>query len=238
MTTPPGPAQPAIPRNLAIRRLAAVTLMFATLAAALVLPSGRLDWWEAWLFLGVYYLVAVASMVEMLHRDPALAAERGRLRPEARRWDQIIVALNSLLTVGLYVVIGLDAGRYGWSHVPIAVRLFALLGLLPAFGLPTWASRTNTYLAGLVSIQEDRGHQAVTQGPYRFVRHPMYLGMIFYDLCVPLLLGSWWGLLVGAAMIVLVLVRTALEDRTLRAGLPGYKAYAERVRFRLIPGVW
>lgn len=238
MTAPPDSPKPPFPVRLAIRRFVLLTMIFAVLAAALILPSGRLDWWEAWLFMAVYYLIAMAGILDMLRSDPALAAERGRLRPETKHWDKVIVPLNSLLSLALFFVIGLDAGRFRLSNVPVALRLAALVGFVPAFGLPTWASKVNTYLGGLVSIQQDRGHQAVTQGPYRFVRHPMYLGMIFYDLCVPLLLGSWWGLGVSALMIALLVTRTSLEDRTLLAELPGYRDYAQRVRYRLVPGVW
>jgi len=109
---------------------------------------------------------------------------------------------------------------------------------VPAFSLPVLASRANAFLASTVRIQEERGHAVVSTGPYAFIRHPMYAGMILYDVCVPLLLGSWVGLAVSAVMILMVLVRTTLEDRTLQAELPGYREYAKGVRFRLLPGVW
>ncbi len=229
---------PPFPLRLAFQRGLQVSVMFAALSAALLLPAGRLNWREAWVFLGVYYLISLSSVLNMVRIDPDLSAERVRVRGESKGWDKAIISLQGVLTLALYAVIGLDAGRYGWSRVPTVLRLVALVGMVPAFGLPTWASKVNTYLAGTVSIQADRGHHAVTQGPYRWIRHPMYAGMLCYDICVPLLLGSWWGLLVGAAMIALVVTRTALEDRTLQAELPGYAEYANQVRFRLIPGVW
>jgi len=112
------------------------------------------------------------------------------------------------------------------------------LGFIPAFGLPLWASKVNAFLSSRVRIQADRGHAVVAAGPYRYIRHPMYLGMICYDVSLPLLLGSWWGLAVTVAMVVAVIVRTALEDRTLQRELPGYGEYARQVRYRLFPGVW
>lgn len=234
--------EPASPRpfpfRLALQRGLQATLLFLALGAALLLSAGRLDWWQAWLFLGAYYLISLTAVLNMIRTDPALSAERVRMRAESKGWDKAIVAVQGLLSLALYVVIGLDAGRFGWSSVPAWLRLLAILGMVPAFGLPAWASRVNTYLSGTVSIQADRGHHAVTHGPYRWIRHPMYAGMALYDICVPLLLGSWWGLLVGALMITLVIVRTALEDKTLQAELPGYADYARQVPFRLIPGVW
>lgn len=136
----------------------------------------------------------------------------------------------------MLVVIGLDAGHFGGSHVPWAVRLVALLGFVPAFGLPLLASSANTYLASTVRIQHERGPSVVSAGPYARIRHPMYVGMILFNLCLPPLLGSWYGLGVSALAIGPVILRTALEDRTLEAELPGYADYAERVRWRLVPG--
>jgi protein-S-isoprenylcysteine O-methyltransferase Ste14 len=136
----------------------------------------------------------------------------------------------------MLVVIGLDAGHFGGSHVPWAVRLVALLGFVPAFGLPLLASSANPYLASTVRIQHERGLSVVSAGPYARIRHPMYVGMILFNLCLPPLLGSWYGLGVSALAIGPVILRTALEDRTLEAELPGYADYAERVRWRLVPG--
>jgi len=104
--------------------------------------------------------------------------------------------------------------------------------------MPLWAMSANAYLSTMVRIQDDRGHQVVTTGPYRYVRHPMYVGTIFFGLCMPLFLGSWWTFVPCGLIVILFIIRTALEDRTLRDELPGYAEYAERVRYRLLPGVW
>jgi protein-S-isoprenylcysteine O-methyltransferase Ste14 len=208
------------------------------MGAVLFLSAGRLDWLDAWLFLTVYFLVAVAAQIWLMMTDPDLVEERWRWGANTKAWDKWIIFTNSALLFALLVVIGLDAGRFGWSHVPWLVRVAALLGFVPAFGLPLLASRANTYLASTVRIQEERGHTVVTAGPYAFIRHPMYAGMILYDVCVPLLLGSWVGLAISAVMITMAILRTALEDRTLQAELPGYREYASRVRFQLLPRVW
>jgi protein-S-isoprenylcysteine O-methyltransferase Ste14 len=231
-------ASPPSPIRLAVQRGLQVVILFAALSLALLLAAGRLDWWEAWAFLGAYFLISLTAVLSMVRTDPQLSAERAQIGEGSKGWDKAIIAAQSLLSLSLFVVIGLDAGRFGWSHVPPWLRIIAVLGMIPAFGLPAWASKVNTYLSGTVRIQSERGHRVVSQGPYRWIRHPMYAGMVVYDVCVPLLLGSWWGLVVGSVMIALVFIRTALEDRTLQAELPGYAEYAQRVRYRLLPGIW
>jgi len=224
--------------RLVLEQISQVTMVMLILAVALFAAAGRLDWLVGWVYWIVHYLIALLTALWMLRINPELSQERTRPGKNIKRWDQIIVTINLCLTLGLYVVIGLDAGRFGWSSIPLLIRLLALFGFIPAFGLPLAASQANAFLSSRVRIQADRGHQVVDQGPYHFVRHPMYLGTLFFNLCLPLLLGSWWGLVVGGAMNLLVFVRTTMEDRTLQAELPGYAEYAKRVRYRLIPGIW
>lgn len=212
--------------------------MFVVFGGILFVSAGRLDWWDAWAFLIVYFVIALVTALWMLRTNPELVRERDRPGRNAKSWDNLLVGLNLLLTLALFAVIGLDAGRQAPSEVPPGVRAVGLLGFVPAFGLPLWASKVNAYLSSRVRIQADRGHAVVAAGPYRYIRHPMYLGMICYDVSLPLLLGSWWGLAVTVAMAVVVIVRAALEDRTLQRELPGYGEYARQVRYRLFPGVW
>lgn len=224
-------------RSIAARALQ-TSAIFAVMGGVLFLSAGRLDWREAWVFLGIYFALSLGASLAMLRYDPGLSQERTRPGKNVKWWDQVLVGVNLLLTLSLFAVIGLDAGRFGWSKVPSWARILALLGFVPAFGLPVWASLVNTYMSSRVRIQEERGHQVVSSGPYAFVRHPMYAGMILYDICLPILLGSWWGLVVGGLMIVLVVIRTSLEDRTLQKELAGYAEFAARVPYRLAPGVW
>jgi len=219
-------------------QLLQVIVMFFIMGSILFVSAGRLDWWEAWVFLIIYFFIALVSAVWMLRTNSDLVQERNRPGQNVKPWDNLLVGINLLLTLALFVVIGLDAGRQGWSKVSLVVKIIGLLGFLPAFGLPLWASKTNAYLSSRVRIQQERGHAVVAVGPYRYVRHPMYVGMIFYDVSVPLLLGSWWGLAVSVTMIVMVIVRTALEDRTLQRELSGYREYSQQVRYRLLPRVW
>jgi protein-S-isoprenylcysteine O-methyltransferase Ste14 len=122
--------------------------------------------------------------------------------------------------------------------VLLAVEIVGWIGLLLAMGLVAWVAINNAYLSAVVRIQDDRGQQVVTTGPYRYVRHPMYAADLFFFWGIPLLLGSWWALVPSLLIVVVMIIRTALEDKTLQAELPGYKEYAEKVRYRLVPGVW
>jgi len=239
MNAPNTPASTAKPSGrLVAAQLLQTLAMFLVIGSVLFLAAGRLDWLAAWAFLSIYFLIALVTAIWMLRTNPELTQERARPGRNAKSWDNLLVGLSLLLTLALFAVIGLDAGRYGWSEVPLGVRALGLLGFIPAFGLPLWAARVNAYLSSRVRIQAERGHAVVAAGPYRYIRHPMYAGMICYDVSVPLVLGSWWGLAVGAALIALVILRTALEDRTLQRELPGYETYSRQVRYRLLPGVW
>lgn len=226
------------PWRLIVTQLLQVMVMFFVIGSILFVSAGRLDWWEAWVFLITYFCIALVTAMWMVRTNPNLVQERNQPGKNVKTWDNLLVGINLLLTLALFAVIGLDAGRQGWSEVSLVVRTIGLLGLIPAFGLPLWASRANTYLSSRVRIQQERGHEVIAVGPYRYVRHPMYVGMIFYDASVPLLLGSWCGLAVGAVMIGLVIVRTTLEDRTLQKELSGYHEYSQQVRYRLLPLVW
>lgn len=225
-------------QRLVARQVLQTVGMFLVLGGVLMGAAGRFDWWEAWAFLILYFFIALASALWMTQTKPELAQERARPGRNVKKWDNLLVGLNLLLTLAMYAVIGLDAGRYGLSKIPLWVRVVGISGFIPAFGLPLWASKVNAYLSSRIRIQNDRGHTVIAEGPYRYVRHPMYVGMIFYNIIVPLVLGSWWGLAVGGVMIAAVIVRAALEDRTLQRELPGYKEYSQRVRYRLFPGVW
>jgi protein-S-isoprenylcysteine O-methyltransferase Ste14 len=120
----------------------------------------------------------------------------------------------------------------------VAVQVLGLTGIILTGGLIFWAIRTNAYLGRMVRIQQDRGHRVVTGGPYRYVRHPMYVGIILLFPCMALFLGSWWAFVPAVLIGALMVIRTALEDDTLQAELTGYAEYAQRVRYRLVPGLW
>ncbi|MDH4272812.1 MAG: isoprenylcysteine carboxylmethyltransferase family protein [Candidatus Aminicenantes bacterium] len=226
---------PALKKGARILKAVAAVIL---LLALFFVPAGTLNWPEAWIFIVLYLAVICGLLLWMKKKNPGLLKERQRKKPEAKRWDKILVRVYSGLLTVMFIVIGLDAVRFRWSRVPMVLKAIGFLGLLPASAIMFWALRENAYLSDMVVIQEERGHKVCTTGPYRYVRHPYYLGVIFFFLLIPLALGSFYGLIPGLAVGLLFIVRTALEDRTLRKELPGYQDYARDVRHKLLPGIW
>jgi protein-S-isoprenylcysteine O-methyltransferase Ste14 len=212
--------------------------LFIILIALLFIPAGRLDWWEAWLFVLVYAIFIVVYLLRGLRKDPGQINERSQTGKNVKSWDKIILGIYTILLLVMFIVAGLDAGRYRWAPIPFFLEIFGWLGLVLAGSLIWWTASVNTFLSRQVRIQEERGHHAVTSGPYRFVRHPMYDGIILFVFCIPLILGSAWALIPAGAITVLFIIRTTLEDKTLREELTGYREYAEKVRYRLLPRIW
>jgi protein-S-isoprenylcysteine O-methyltransferase Ste14 len=211
----------------------------STLVQAVVLfgAAGRLGWVLGWAFIGVY---AIGGMTIAALMEPELITERARIKPDARTWDTMLMGFTKLLSLVLPLVAGLDM-RLGWTQQTVRPTTIHLVGLtLAALGqlLSSWAVIANKFFSDVIRIQIDRGHTVVSDGPYRFVRHPGYIGMILYSLATPVLLDSPWALIPGGLTVLLIIVRTAVEDRTLLAELDGYQDYAARVRYRLLPGVW
>jgi protein-S-isoprenylcysteine O-methyltransferase Ste14 len=212
--------------------------LFGSFLALFFVSAGTFNWPEAWLFLFLY-TVAVIGMVRWLKKhNPDLLKERMSRRKDAKTWDKVILFIYSLLVMMMLAVTGLDAVRYNWSHVPLFVKALGFFGFFPAYILVFWAMTQNRYLSEVVRIQEDRGHEVCTTGPYEYIRHPMYVGVIIFVLCLPLALGSYFALFFSIPIIFVFLIRTSLEDKILQKELPGYKEYAEEVRYKLIPGVW
>ena len=139
--------------------------------------------------------------------------------------------------LAILIVSGLDR-RFLWSHVPVWATVAGVVLLLPAFFIGMWAMMANPYFECTMRIQDDRGQQVITSGPYRLVRHPGYSALVLSTLTYPLILGSWWAFLPAGALAAVVVVRTALEDRMLRDEMPGYSEYAAKTRFRLVPFAW
>lgn len=214
-------------------------LSLVGMGVALFWSAGRLDWWPAWAALAVMGFWIAATAFIVLRTYPALLAERLDRRQGDKAWDAAIVALAGLVTLVRYILAGLDQ-RYGWTDgLPLGVRLAALAAcVLGNDVLFVWAAAANPFFSRITRIQSERGHVVVTGGPYRWLRHPAYAGTILYELAVPILLASRPALVVSGVSAILLILRTALEDRTLLAELVGYTDYARRVRYRLLPGIW
>ena len=205
---------------------------------ALFWPAGRLDWWQAWAVLAVMAAWIVATALVILRTNLDLLRERLGPRKGAKCWDTAIMSLLGLLQLARYILAGFDR-RYGWTgDFPAAAQIAALAAGALGYAVVVWATASNAYFSQIVRIQHERGQNVVSHGLYRSVRHPAYAGAILYELTVPVLLGSWWAMVPSALSALLLALRTALEDRTLQAELPGYQEYAGRVRSRLLPGGW
>jgi protein-S-isoprenylcysteine O-methyltransferase Ste14 len=215
-----------------------VPLCLLAMGALIFLSAGRLDWTGGWLFLGliVFSLVANALTVRLL--NPVLQKERWKEREDTKPFDRRIAYVYLSMLLAMTLVGGLDNGRFGWSSLPgwcapLGVLLH-VLGQLPML----WAYSSNPHLETTVRVQKDRAHKVITTGPYRFVRHPMYLGLILMLVAWPLVFGSAWAY--GPALVSLIayLIRTEFEDRTLQRELPGYAEYTRSTRYRLVPFIW
>jgi protein-S-isoprenylcysteine O-methyltransferase Ste14 len=219
-------------------RVGTIAFFIALQAAILFLAAGRLTWTWAWVYLGICLVSVAINGAFLLRTSPETIAERGR--PQATQdWDKVVGGLWALLLyLALPLVAGLDL-RFGWTRALGAAWHVAGAVLLAAgLGLGGWAMVANAYFSTAVRIQSDRGQTVCRTGPYRFVRHPGYVGFILQSLGTPLLLGSLWALIPGLTAAALMVIRTSLEDRMLQDELPGYREYTHQVRHRLLPGVW
>jgi protein-S-isoprenylcysteine O-methyltransferase Ste14 len=208
------------------------------MGVALFWSAGRIDWWPAWAAIAVMLAWIVATAIAILRFNPDLLAERLGPRRGAKPWDMAIMGSLGLVQLARYVVAGLDQ-RYGWTGgLPVAAQMAALAACGLGYALVVWATASNPFFSQIVRIQPERGHAVVTGGPYRIVRHPAYAGAIVYELAAPVLLASGWALIISGLSALLLVLRTALEDRTLQAELAGYVDYARQVRYRLVPGFW
>jgi protein-S-isoprenylcysteine O-methyltransferase Ste14 len=219
-------------------RFAAYTLL---LPMVLFIAAGRLNWVWAWVYVGIVVSFTLVSRIAVIRRNPDLLTERAQSldREDVKGWDRLI--LFFLLLIGplaMMIVAGLDE-RFDWSpQIRLAFQLVALAIMVLGYVVSTWAMAVNRYYSAVVRIQKDRGQTVVTDGPYRFVRHPSYATGIVAYLMIPILLGSLWALIPCSLVVLGTIIRTALEDKTLLEELDGYKEYARRVRYRLLPGVW
>ncbi len=214
------------------------TLGLVIMGVALFWSAGRVDWWPAWAVLAVTAAWIVATAIVILRFNPGLLAERLGPRKGAKSWDMAIMSLLGLLQLARYVIAGLDQ-RYGWTGgFPLAAQIAALIVCALGYVLVVWATAANAFFSQIVRIQPERSHTVATGGPYHYLRHPAYAGSILYELAVAILLASWWSILPGALNAILLILRTALEDRTLQTERAGYADYACQVRYRLLPGVW
>jgi protein-S-isoprenylcysteine O-methyltransferase Ste14 len=205
-----------------------------------LLISGAWDWWEAWVYGVIGILGFVVSRALAAKRHPDILAERARSMEmkDAKPWDKFLAPVMALGSVIILIVAGLDK-LFGWtSPFSLPVKLVALILILFGFVLGSWALMENRFFSGVVRIQTDRGHYVVTTGPYRFVRHPGYVGALWSYLAMPIFLNSLWAFIPTGLLVIVIFLRTYMEDKTLQTELPGYKEFSQKTKYRLLPGIW
>lgn len=218
-----------------------LVLILPVMLGTLLLSAGRWNWWEAWAYTITGLVVLLGSRAFMIRKHPDLALERAQAheKEDVKEWDRFLMPFTALVGPFLsWIVAGLDQ-RFDWSpDLPNWIQIFALIVIQIGSLIGSWAMIANRYFSSQVRIQADRGQQVVQDGPYSFVRHPGYAGGLLSWLAAPIFFSSYWLLIPMVLVMGASVVRTTLEDQTLQDELPGYQAYAEKVKFRLIPGVW
>jgi protein-S-isoprenylcysteine O-methyltransferase Ste14 len=214
-----------------------VVALVAALAGYVFVTARRLDWTLGWIYLGMVAVALAVNLACLLQWNSVLIERRMRIGKWAKTWDKVWAVLFTLAVIAIIVVVKIEA-QDGASKAPGPAWLLGLAFFVPGWALITWSMVVNPFFEKTVRIQTDQGHHVIDKGPYAFVRHPGYTGMVGWTLSTPLLLASYWAFIPALLAVATLVMRTALEDRTLKAELPGYGDYADRVRFRLIPGIW
>lgn len=223
------------------RQWIGLVAVYLLIPAILLICGGDIDWWQAWLYLLLFFAAGIGGRIWAERRHPGLLAERQNTKKihAAKAWDKVLAPLMALsVSLPPVVVAGLDH-RFGWSPgFPLWLILLGFLLIAPGYAFAVWALAENRFFSSVVRIQTDRGHVVCDSGPYRLVRHPGYAGNLLALLGMVPALGSVWTLVPMAVALIITVIRTALEDRTLQRELPGYRDYARRMRYRLFPGIY
>jgi len=223
------------------RQWIGVVVVYVSIPLVLLVCGGDFGWWQAWVYSLLIVAAGIGGRIWAERRHPGLLAERQSIEKiqSAKPWDKVLAPLMALTIVfPLVIVAGLDH-RHGWSPVfPLSLIVLGFILISLGYAFATWALVENRFFSSTVRIQTDRGHVVCDSGPYQIVRHPGYAGNIPALLGIVLALSSVWTLIPAAVALIIAVIRTVLEDQTLQAELPGYRDYARRVSYRLIPGIY
>ncbi len=209
------------------------------ISIVLLLAAGRPNWRMGWVYIGLNFIGLIVNWIILISKNPEVLAARAQITQEdSKPWDRLFTAFYGPMLLIIMIISGLDAGRFSWSIVPSWLQIISVILFIFGWGFSLWAMVSNKYFETSVRIQEDRGHSTVSAGPYAIVRHPGYSGIALLYAVSPLFLGSWWGLIPSALLTAGFVIRTSLEDKALNQELADYHAYSQKVRYRLIPGIW
>jgi protein-S-isoprenylcysteine O-methyltransferase Ste14 len=203
--------------------------------AILFIAAGTFSWKWAWF---VLLLALVLLIINLVVLPAELIEERGRKKDNVKKWDKMLSSIIMFPTILMYVFSGLDR-RFHWTgEISVFINIAGLVFIFLGSMLFTWSMVSNKFFSTLVRLQTDRQHTVVTEGPYKYIRHPGYLGYIIFTFTTPIALGAYWGLIFSVTIGILLVVRTSLEDATLTKELRGYAEYTENVKYKLIPFLW
>lgn len=223
------------------RQWIGLVVFYLLIPLVLLICGGDSGWWQAWVYSLLIVIAGIGGRIWAEQRHPGLTAERQNIESvsSAKAWDKVLAPLMALsVAYPLVIVAGLDH-RFDWSPVfPMWLIALGFILITIGYAFAVWALVENRFFSSVVRIQADRGHVVCDSGPYRIVRHPGYAGNILPLLGIVLALGSVWTIIPAAAALIIAVIRTALEDRTLQEELPGYREYMQRVRYRLFPGIY
>jgi protein-S-isoprenylcysteine O-methyltransferase Ste14 len=197
-------------------------------------PAGTFRYWQAWVYIAILFIPMLCVFIYLIRNDPELLERRMKAREKERR-QKSIQLVGGLFFLVIYLLPGFDR-RYGWSSVPVAVVIAADILVLAAYGFFVRILKENSYASRIVEVEKNQ--KVITTGPYAVVRHPMYVAIIIMYVFAPLALGSYWAAIPALSLIPILAARIRNEEKMLLMGLPGYQEYVQRVRFRLIPGIW
>jgi protein-S-isoprenylcysteine O-methyltransferase Ste14 len=199
-------------------------------------PAGTILWPEAWIYIIIQISFSAFTVIYFLERNPEIIKKRMDLRMPKELWDKIILPPFMIAMTLLLIVPGLDVKRYNWSSIPICIEILGFIGILISLYLLFTVLKTNSYL--LITVEIQKKQKVVSKGPYKYVRHPMYLATILMSFSIALALGSLYTLIPAGIASLLLIIRTNFEDNTLKKELKGYKAYTKKTKYKLIPGIW
>jgi protein-S-isoprenylcysteine O-methyltransferase Ste14 len=201
--------------------------------------AGTFNWPEAWIYLFIQYSLSIYIVLWLKKNNPALLKDRMTyMKKTSKGWDKAITIASFPFMIALLVIPGFDAVRYQWSYVSTPVKVVSFLIIFASFLVFFRVMKENPFLSRVIEVQKERDHKVITTGPYRIIRHPMNAGVIPLFFCIPLALGSLYAIVPAIFFLIIIVIRTHLEDKTLHKELEGYAEYAQKTKYKLVPGIW
>ena len=224
--------------KLTVRSIIWGVIALSCFAALIFVSAGTLNWINGWIYIITFFFCICINFIVLIAVNPEVIEERSRLPKSTKKWDLVLMTAGTVFIIAPFIVAGLDV-RYNWSTLYSKwLVIFGIVMFIAGDFFILWAMAVNRWFSKVVAVQTERGHQVITTGPYQYMRHPGYVGWGLMWIGTPLILDSLWAFVPTVITIIIIVIRTAWEDDTLRTELPGYTDYASNVKYKLIPGVW